>query len=80
MTRSLRLHQQHQRSCRSTSTVRAAADTLVGNDIDNSLFGGAGCDTMWGGAGRNSFVFDTSPKSGRDFIKDFYVPQDTIKL
>ena len=58
----------------------AGNDSLYGNALGNSLFGGAGRDTMWGGAGKDSFMFDTSPKSGRDFIKDFYVPQDTIKL
>ncbi|ANY80625.1 hypothetical protein BB934_22310 [Microvirga ossetica] len=55
-------------------------DYLIGNALDNVIVGGAGRDTMWGKAGRDAFVFDTSPKSGRDFIKDFRIVDDTIML
>jgi serralysin len=35
---------------------------------------------MWGKGGHDSFVFDTSPKGGRDKIVDFNPRDDIIKL
>ena len=58
----------------------AGADMLHGNGLDNVIKGHEGRDTMWGHGGRDAFVFDTSPKGGRDKILDFNVRADTIKL
>ncbi len=38
----------------------SGADTLVGNDLNNSLNGGAGADTMTGGLGNDTYVVDNA--------------------
>lgn len=63
-------------------------DTLIGNAKDNSLFGGAGNDVIWGGgagndemtgnAGADTFYWGTG--EGNDLIADFDAGNDVIKL
>lgn len=56
-------------------------DTLYGENGYDTLNGGAGIDNLYGGGGNDSFVFDTAPIPGNaDFIRDFSVPGDTIRL
>ncbi|WP_374294584.1 S8 family serine peptidase [Sphingomonas sp.] len=55
-------------------------DTLVGNKLDNLLFGmrgndtlngGAGNDTLFGGTGMDKFLFDNRGTSGKDTVLDW---------
>ena len=55
-------------------------DRLIGNALDNTLYGmrgndwlngGAGDDKLFGGAGSDVFAFDTQGVSGRDTILDW---------
>jgi Ca2+-binding RTX toxin-like protein len=56
-------------------------DYLTGEDGHDTLNGGSGSDILIGGAGNDSFVFDRAPLPGNaDFIRDFSVPGDTIRL
>ena len=56
-------------------------DYLTGEDGNDTLSGGSGSDILIGGAGNDSFVFDRAPLPGNaDFIRDFSVPGDTIRL
>jgi Ca2+-binding RTX toxin-like protein len=49
---------------------------------DDWLYGGNGKDTLYGGDGRDMFVFDVRPNvsTNLDFIADFNVAYDTIRL
>lgn len=63
------------------TTGGAAATRIIGNSGDNGINGGDGNDLLTGGAGRDSFVFDTAPSvSNRDRITDFTPADDTIQL
>ena len=57
-------------------------DTLFGGLGNDTLNGGVGNDRLYGGAGFDTFIINTalSTSLNRDFIFDFYAPQDTIKL
>lgn len=71
-----------------------ANDVLVGDGLNNQLFGGAGVDTLrgglgadelTGGAGVDVFVFNSLAEStvaagGRDTIRDFTAGTDDIRL
>ncbi len=50
-------------------------DTLTGNSLDNVINGRGGADTMTGGAGADTFVFDTSTLGSVDTITDFNTGQ-----
>lgn len=73
------------------------ADTLIGNELDNNLSGGDGNDTLiggsetgidrlTGGAGRDTFLYQSRDDSriaagtSGDGIQDFNVADDTIDL
>ena len=49
----------------------SGADTLIGNDADNELDGGAGNDKLFGGVGLDTYVF-----SGRAWGKDEIIDSD----
>ncbi|MBL1146194.1 MAG: tandem-95 repeat protein [Proteobacteria bacterium] len=59
----------------SIENIRSSAfdDTLTGNDIANKLEGGKGTDTITGGLGRDTFVFNTG--DGADTVKDYLLDQ-----
>lgn len=50
------------------------ADTLRGDDLDNIIIGGRGNDTLYGGPGADTFVFNTN-EGGTDRIMDFNVAE-----
>ncbi len=55
-------------------------DTLLGDNGNDVLNGGLGADRLTGGLGKDAFVFDRSPTSGQDNIRDFNVKDDTIRI
>jgi Ca2+-binding RTX toxin-like protein len=57
------------------------ADTLTGDDGDNVLASGGGMDTLTGGLGGDTFVFDHTVAAGNVVtVADFTVGSDTIQL
>ncbi|BAQ61989.1 alkaline phosphatase [Geminocystis sp. NIES-3708] len=54
-------------------------DTLIGGDGNDTLIGGGSNDTLTGGNGLDSFRFN-SASEGVDFITDFTVADDTIRV
>jgi Ca2+-binding RTX toxin-like protein len=73
-----------------TLTGTSAANSLTGTSANDLINGGAGDDKIWakngsdvliGGAGKDTFTFDTKPGSSNvDMIVDFNVADDTIRL
>ncbi|MFN3390034.1 MAG: hypothetical protein ACK40O_14020, partial [Allosphingosinicella sp.] len=63
-------------------TGHNGANTVVGNDAANRLYGKLGNDVLEGGGGADGFMFDTalSATSNVDTIVDFSVADDTIHL
>ncbi|MEM7506121.1 MAG: hypothetical protein AAF415_05200 [Pseudomonadota bacterium] len=64
---------------------RGGDDTLRGGAGDDQLFGNAGQDRLFGGSGEDTFgynnIFDSPVGPGnRDFIADFVVGEDVIRL
>ncbi|MDD5333965.1 MAG: hypothetical protein PHS32_09475 [Rhodoferax sp.] len=57
----------------------SAGDTLVGDTRYNWLIGNGGNDTLTGGAGGDTFAFDTSQANGVDRITDFSA-EDNLNL
>ena len=57
-------------------------DLIVGNSNVNRLNGLTGNDTLTGGSGSDSFLFNTAlnAATNHDTITDFNVPADTIQL
>jgi serralysin len=63
------------------ATGGTGKDKIIGNSLANVLAGGGGKDTLTGGEGPDSFLFDVKPSSGnRDTIIDFTVGSDIIRL
>ena len=61
-------------------TGNALANKLIGNDVDNFLFGGGGLDSMTGGLGNDTFVIDHAVAGNVISIQDFVDGQDHIAL
>ena len=54
-------------------------DIITGNALDNELAGGLGNDTLSGGSGRDSFVFDTQlGTTNVDTITDFSISESDV--
>ena len=54
-------------------------DIITGNALDNELAGGLGNDTLSGGTGRDSFVFDTQlGTTNVDTITDFSISESDV--
>ncbi|MFO2464877.1 M10 family metallopeptidase C-terminal domain-containing protein [Pseudomonas sp. 15FMM2] len=61
----------------------AGADTLLGNEVDNRLQGGAGADRLRGGGGADTFVYTKASDSTArepDVIEDFTSGVDKIDI
>ncbi|MBE9182824.1 hypothetical protein IQ268_30260 [Oculatella sp. LEGE 06141] len=56
----------------------SAADTLIGNSLDNIIRGYGGDDLLTGGEGRDRFVLAAG--EGTDTITDFVVGTDSLNL
>jgi Ca2+-binding RTX toxin-like protein len=55
-------------------------DIITGNALDNELAGGLGNDTLSGGTGRDSFVFDTQlGTTNVDTITDFSISDGDVR-
>jgi Ca2+-binding RTX toxin-like protein len=74
-----------------SATGGAGANTIVGNELANILYGAAGndklkgnlgLDTLFGEDGKDSFIFDTNPVTTKnmDKVMDFRSIDDTILL
>lgn len=61
----------HESSLIENARSDAGNDVLVGNDLDNLLRGGAGRDTLTGGAGNDSFELSHFARGAADRITDF---------
>jgi len=57
-------------------------DSLDGGAGNDDLYGGLGNDILTGGSGMDSFIFNTTPNTTKnwDTITDFNVADDTIEL
>ncbi len=60
------------------STLNAQNNTIVGSSGDDIIQSFDGADTLTGGAGYDTFVFDGT--DGSDTITDFSVVEDTINV
>jgi hypothetical protein len=54
-------------------------DTLIGNQLDNSLYAGSGINSLTGGAGKDSFIFNRND-TGHNIITDFKISEDKLIL
>ncbi|WP_394893068.1 hypothetical protein ACG873_16355 [Mesorhizobium sp. AaZ16] len=63
------------------TTGNSLANTIVGNGANNGMNGREGADTLTGGYGNDSFVFNTAlGATNIDTITDFKPVDDTIQL
>jgi Ca2+-binding RTX toxin-like protein len=62
-------------------TGTSGNDLIDGRGGDDQIWAKNGCDMLSGGAGKDTFTFDTTPNSKNvDVIVDFNVTDDTIRL
>lgn len=61
-------------------TGNELANIIVGSDGDNIINGKGGIDSLYGGLGADTFVFDRPDASSADIVRDFTSGTDKIAL